>query len=132
MHIVSSQRHRALNILVLLAFLLQAFVPAGFMPSFGDDGKVKISICTAQGFQTIFVDGAQSPEPADEGEQHDSMSLCPYAFTASKSAVYEDIAAYHSAVLSKAQFHDVSDINPQTAILHPWSSRAPPAVLIHS
>lgn len=50
---------------LLVAFVLKALIPAGFMPDFsGQDGQsFKIVICTANGSKLVDVDGGGSGGP---------------------------------------------------------------------
>ncbi len=75
---------------ILLAFVMQAMIPAGFMPGTDNDGKMKIVICSGNGFVTKLVDIDQLPANEDDtgqGTDHDhesSHSTCPYTFVISK------------------------------------------------
>jgi len=72
-------RH-TLAVLMLLALMLQALIPAGFMPSFSAAGKVAVVICSGLGGKNVLVDAPgkqQTPAPQD----HDDQSTCPYVAT---------------------------------------------------
>lgn len=59
-----------------LAVMLQASIPAGFMPGIGKQAGSFITICSAFGEKTVFV-------ADDADQQHDSAGddACSYAFT---------------------------------------------------
>ena len=93
-----------IHFILLLAILVQALIPAGFMPDFSGD-KATIVICTNSGFATITVDQDGQPDHSDKKQQDPSgvQSLCPYAtaltgmapvpeFVAASLLLYEDIA----------------------------------------
>lgn len=74
------------SLFMLLALLTASALPAGFMPNFaradgGDAGMAPIVLCTATGYQTIFVPKGQAPAqneaPADD--VHQTHQPCPYA-----------------------------------------------------
>lgn len=73
------------SLLMLLALLTAATLPSGFMPNLarasgGDAGLAPIVLCTATGFQTVYVPKDQAPgqeTPADD--THQTHQPCPYA-----------------------------------------------------
>ena len=69
---------RACAGLMLLAMILAALVPTGFMPSFGNGGKVAIVICSGMGSKTIMVDAADYAPAADHQQDDTDQSACPY------------------------------------------------------
>lgn len=86
------KRHvaRYLTGLLLVAVMVRALVPAGFMPDFqsGPDGTFKIVICTANGFKVISTDAGDDPSPrSDHG--HD---VCAFAATASLALLVPEVA----------------------------------------
>ncbi len=64
-------RHFALA-LIALALLARMLVPAGYMPTTGTDGMIRISVCTGMGAQTAFIgrDG-KVHQDAPSGSHHD-------------------------------------------------------------
>lgn len=75
------------SILMLFALLTAAALPAGFMPNIaraakGDAGMAPIVLCTANGYQTVYVPKDQAPVqqpdmPAEDAPQ--KHPPCPYA-----------------------------------------------------
>ena len=63
--------------LILLAFLVKAIIPAGFMPQFGESRFATIEICTTSGLIQKTVGDTQTPPSSDHDDQ--SASKCPYA-----------------------------------------------------
>lgn len=130
-------RFRPLAVLALLAFLLAALVPAGFMPV-SDAGKTEIVICTGQGPMVRAVDSAQLPFLA--GSQKAPQS------PAKKDAGKSDFACPYAPVLAQGngglalilaavwQAGDIFSL-PATALLpsihavKPWQSQGPPAAV---
>jgi len=77
-HTNHQSKHVALIALVFVAFFIQAFIPAGFMPDSKDGGT--IVICSGDGFKTI-----PSPfdtTPHEREDNHTSSSFCPFQITA--------------------------------------------------
>lgn len=72
---------RILFALVACALLLRAAMPAGWMPSAGADGVMRVSVCTGMGAQTMWIgrDGAVHHGEAPAPGHHDGQ---PCAFGA--------------------------------------------------
>lgn len=64
--------------LVLVAFVLRALVPAGYMFAPQDPGEVgiKVVICTGHGFKTITLD--ENSDPVEEPDNKQADSPCDY------------------------------------------------------
>lgn len=62
---------------ILLAFMCQSFVPAGFMPDFDASGKTALVICSGLDAKTIFVANDQNDHQNDQ--KHRSEKPCSYA-----------------------------------------------------
>lgn len=129
MHIIRHNRYRHLTVIFLLAFIVQTLVPAGFMPSTGDNGKVQLVICTAQGSATILVDAGKVPvkEPAqqDHGKPYD----CLFA-----SVLAQGLTGLSPAALPTRIYKDSVSFFPVVLVLQdlkskPWNAQAPPALL---
>ncbi len=69
-HIVSS----GLLLLMLLAYAVKAFVPAGFMPGKDAGGFTRMVICSGMGEKTIFV---PNEKPSGQSDSH-SGKICDY------------------------------------------------------
>lgn len=73
--------------LVLLAVLMQSFLPAGFMPSIGAGGKTQIVICSGDSEKTITVSDDESPDFSRHSRDTKSKSICAYAVLAAAKVV---------------------------------------------
>lgn len=108
--------------MVALALLVLALIPAGFMPSFGADGKIAIVICSGMGEKTIMVDADDAPA-SDQG-----TDACPYFLA--QSPVSVDVAV---PVLLPPSYDVMAFIPPaveqpeEILILTP-PARGPPSV----
>jgi len=110
----------------MLAFLVNALVPAGFMPGQSADGKARIVICTAQGPVVKTVDPGQAPVSGGHGGKK-SHTSCPYA-----PVVAQGVKGLEPALLPVFFAGAVHKI-PQpartlsrSAALKPWSAQGPP------
>jgi len=58
--------------LIAFAMLLRVIVPAGWMPTTGADGAIRISICTGMGAETAYIDrDGKLHKEAPGGTHHD-------------------------------------------------------------
>lgn len=69
--------YKFLKLLLVVAFLLSALIPAGFMPS-SDTSKVSIEICSGADIVTVYLDQDNSDK-----HQSDAHQTCPYAILSS-------------------------------------------------
>ncbi len=112
--------------LILLAFALKAFIPAGFMPDF-TGGMTKMVICSGMGEKTIYVpnDDNTSPPPEHSG----SADYCAYQISSSSKDLMpflqEDIKPFENLV--STLFYAVSS-DIQTHFQHVQNARAPPSL----
>jgi len=74
------------SLLMLLALLTASALPAGYMPNLsraqaGDAEMAPIVLCTATGYQTVFVPKDQAParDEAPVEDAHRTHQPCPYA-----------------------------------------------------
>ncbi|MDX1922453.1 MAG: DUF2946 family protein [Alphaproteobacteria bacterium] len=119
--------NEGIAMLVMLMVLLKGFIPVGYMPDMEalQKGVVKITICTASGFEEKLVDSVDKTAPAKS--HHATSDFCPFgwaphAVTAPISVflipeiflVPERLIAFQKLFLSKPH-HTVA------------SPRAPPA-----
>ncbi len=114
--------------LALCAFLLLAFIPAGFMPSFAPDGKVAIVICSGMDSKTIYVDADQAPA----GPSHERAdAACPFML-AQASAAPSPVAiiAPSPVILSTPVLPSPGGIILSAADLALLPARGPPSVAI--
>jgi hypothetical protein len=119
-------RHR-LTSLLLLALLVRAMVPVGFMiaPSRADAADLTVVICTAHGLQTL------APDQDDEPLQSNSKTLndCPFAASGfpglASEAMQLSVTAEYAATtytLARLQFS-------LTPLPGATSARGPPPVV---
>lgn len=66
--------------LVMLMVLVKGLVPVGYMPDMAalQKGVVKMTICTAFGFEELLVDGADKSSPAKS--KHGASDICPFGW----------------------------------------------------
>ncbi len=64
--------------LVLIALAVAGMIPTGWMPTVGEDGKVLMVICTADGAIEQWVDLGDDT-PSHEPDGHDGDRVCPFA-----------------------------------------------------
>ncbi len=112
---------------LLLALVLRALIPAGFMPDLGAmaDGSFKVVICSAAGTKLVTLDAEGNPLP-DTATQHDGEAcafsgMATYALT----PVVADMAVVYDASADHAAKRPVVVLPPARAgpVL---GSRAPP------
>lgn len=70
------QSCQILSVFVLLALLLQALIPVGYMPSFGNDGKITMVICAGSTVKTVTID---TNNENGHTQDDDAGKTCPYA-----------------------------------------------------
>jgi len=126
-HLRRDSLHRALLAsAVVMALVVRAMVPAGFMPVSVPGLPFKLVVCTAFGLSA--VDGPAHDEPSDQGDrQHASTGLCHFSL-AGKMAPGADAALALIAVAPRhAAGLRVADRSPPPAM---WpmagTPRAPP------
>ena len=67
---------RCVITLTALALLVTGFIPHGWMPTLGDDGRVLLVICTSDGVVEQWVDLSDDDPIHDEA---DDRAMCPFA-----------------------------------------------------
>jgi hypothetical protein len=105
---------------VLFAFALRAFIPAGYMPDFDavGNGMFKVVICSAYGAKTIAVDTNGNKVPGPSHSTHDQ----PCAFGGVTVAAIPTLAM---AVLEAPEFIGEA-VHPRTTIVLPPARAGPP------
>lgn len=115
----------------LVAIALRAAVPAGYMPSYQNDGVFEMVICTSSGSETVLVDKNMQPVTHDTNAPSHSMDdhngICDFALntyhTASVDNPYVlDIPAFYAAIEPQGRY-------ATTVFAHffgNYGSRAPP------
>jgi len=112
---------RALLDIAFFAMLLQALLPAGWMPGPASDGAISFVICSVGGLH--HLDGRDGHQ--DKGEhQNDS---CPFAAAphAATPVAVARIAPPSHAVFGRPVFAAIPSA-PQNAAYLPQAQRAPP------
>lgn len=117
---------RALAVLVLIAFMAKALVPAGFMPSVSKEtGKAGIEICYGGGSVQDVADFGHMPGHGQDGENN--HPTCPYA-----PVVAQDMGGMASVFTAALPFETIpvftaADLRFEKNSAKPWLSRGPPA-----
>lgn len=116
-------RRRLAAAVMVAALLVMALIPAGFMPSFGADGKVAIVICSGMGEKTVFVDADDAPAGT-----HQDTEACPYFLAQSPTTMdapvlFIDTPIYH---IVSTFSHDDAFVGGVRILSPP--ARGPPAV----
>lgn len=117
------QTHR-LHWVLALALLLQAMVPAGFMPSSGH----WVELCTVDGVIHVWADEANSPSEEDSGSLDQSTPTCPWL------GVVSNVVAsipWHTDLLWLEDDRPQPIVHAHRSLPHPWALpalRAPPIV----
>jgi hypothetical protein len=124
-------RHNFLSMLILCAVLLQGLIPVGFMPNFDGKNNVSITICTANGFQEVFLKDSAIESLLGENEKtehtpNDAHDICPYAVSSVEFPSVAQGDAYHATVVRLYAFtrHDGNNSQLQQS----YSARAPPQI----
>ena len=106
--------------LFLMAFVLRALIPAGFMPDFStaSSGVFKVVVCTASGNKTVTIDAAGKTVPGEQATHQDQ----PCAFTGIFAAA---LPVPETDALGAPEFA-VSSNFPLLAVTLPPSRAGPP------
>lgn len=130
MNVLRQKDLRFLTILFLLAFIIKAAVPEGFMPGETADGKMEIVICTGHGPATEIVDITQTPVSHDRNSRKEDNAhpACPYA-----PVVVQGLDDVMPSFLPLGQFNYSRKIIPADLpsadiARKPWYAQGPPAV----
>lgn len=111
--------------LALGAMLLRALLPAGFMPAAGEDAGLRMELCTANGLQSIAVDGADDPLSS---QQRTHAAGCVFAAVAASGPPVVAIAEGPRVVASGPALPVVADVAPRSPPLRQSLPRGPPAL----
>ena len=71
------------------------------MPSFGEEGKGKIVLCSIEGFKTVSID--HSDLPSSKKDSQHTFSPCSYALLSHKDIIYTTNGVTHD--LYHVAFH---------------------------
>lgn len=129
---------RALAALMLLAALVRAAVPAGYMlaPSADGSSLIEITLCTGFGEAAAVMDlatgevfspdeapghGAETPDDAQ-----DDLSACAFAMTAAPATQTSPVAAFAPPSEESAVFGGAVQLAPGRGLAAPPPARAPP------
>jgi hypothetical protein len=107
--------------MVLLAILVQGFMPLGYMPSVDRAGYFTIEICTTEGIEFVSIEPATGDNQSHQTQDH---SVCPYV---SAYADVTDIFYYNFSSILKPQSHEIAYAYVRSrAAVRAHASRAPP------
>jgi hypothetical protein len=110
-----------LHSLVLLGLLLQALVPAGFMPARHRADPLRIEICTAAGFETVAV---KSSGPAHKTAGDDRHN-CAYAPVLGH-ALMPQTSLSAPVLAARSVLSIVTAFTLPRLPAKPWESQGPP------
>lgn len=128
-------RRRFADCAVLVLFLLQAFLPAGFMPDISAlrQGTFEIVVCTGTGFETLTVDENGNPVSKDETTPtgHIDKSKCPFGGVTLKptSTLFVPIVAVPTYGVVPWRHMALADLGPTSEPGPFLGPRAPPSFL---
>jgi hypothetical protein len=122
---------RASVCIALVALLLRALVPVGWMPNPAGTAGVPIILCTAEGWISVFVGSNGQPvkqSPADDRSQQSDG--CPFATAPHLATPTAVIAStQRSLVFSRTEFDTAQYFGLSSRQFSPASPRAPPSAL---
>lgn len=115
--------------ITLLALLVRAFVPSGYMLQADAAGNFEVVICTENGFKTITVDAEGRPVESDGGGQteHSGDGTCPF-FLSSVSILAKSIPDIgdNAPVYARITHFFAEERPTKVEILAINAARAPP------
>ncbi len=119
---MGSRVGRALIHIALLAMVMRALLPGGWMLGPASDGAMSLVICSTTGIN--HVDGSDRHQDTRDGHQSDA---CPFAAASHMAAPVAGFAfaAPQRAVLAVARFIAPASV-PIGADYQPHAPRAPP------
>lgn len=120
------QSHHGLSLFLLLAMFLQALLPLGYMPSFDENGKRTIVICSGAVTKTVTIDVTPSSEDTEENE-HDN-DICPFSPVNTVSNGFDHPPFIYMVDASDIDTIYTNDVNLPDFISALYASRAPPAL----
>lgn len=131
-----SRYHVALGIFVALAFLVQSFMPSGYMPLIGSGKIFELTICHGNDIATIFVDEHMKPVTGANDTQKDTKKSgigdksCPFSSVSSKNLA---LASFLYQFTEKLTYERAAERNLAPHFSHiapsPYDGRAPPQSL---
>ncbi len=113
----------------LLALLVRAFVPSGYMLQADAAGAFEVVICTENGFETITVDAEGRPaESKGDGQtEHSRDVTCPFHLSSvSILAESNPEVGVDAPTSSRIAYFIARDRRPTAEILAINAARAPP------
>jgi hypothetical protein len=99
---------RLILMIALVAVMLRALIPAGYMPETGSGKTFQITICSMEGPKMITVDEKSQPV---SGDHHHAKETCPFSilnhspFNAQIASIVFDTPA-RTAALQQIIAHD--------------------------
>ena len=114
--------------LAIVAMLLRAILPDGWMPQAAHDG-VSLVICTMNGPLRVVLDNDGQPTKQDPGRSHHA-DLCPFATAAHWAAPTAQVSLtpasfFGMSVDRAAKLEAIEALSPYA----PQSPRAPPSLV---
>jgi hypothetical protein len=70
--------HRVALALIACAMLLRVLIPAGWMPTTGADGMIRISVCTGMGAETAWIDRDGKIHKEAPSSGHHDLQPCGF------------------------------------------------------
>ncbi len=104
---------------LLLAFLVKAIIPAGFMPGATSDGYTTMVICSGMGEKTVLVPNDQNA-PDEQSADHGQNDLCAYQAASSQKILIDIPPVFSVQISHEAASFDTAD----TSIHHITMQRA--------
>ena len=131
-HMRSNWLRRCCAWLVLLAILVKAFIPMGYMPDMKalEKGVLQIIICTANGFEAINVTSPQTnPDKSNPSNApHKSKAdVCPYGAAPLQALIAPPVQLLQNIFLPVLIFQIFQERLISHAFFSPAQPRAPPS-----
>lgn len=111
---------------MVLAFVLKAVIPAGFMPE-TKNGFMELVICSGMGEKTILVPNGETPSSEHQDDKA-GKDVCAYQILASGKILVPDVTAIQSApVREEAHSAQTDDSRLLSAHHLSFEARGPPS-----
>ncbi|MBR9651290.1 DUF2946 family protein [Thalassovita aquimarina] len=114
-----------LSLLLLVAVMVRATVPDGYMVAQNAETGFEIVICTDGGMATLFVDEAGNPVESDQHDQEPGET-CPFALAATALLAVEQPQPDFQPIGRNLPSWAAEDQRTRIAIVASNAARAPP------